>query len=188
VLLTCAACASAKVDTKLLKAATETVKTANVATLECPALAEKRDDLMATTAGAVVKPKTVDLTSPTGIAKAKDLSAPGTAASVALTTVKSTIPGAGFLPLITGSARREAKRSEAINDARVTLAKLEGAMLVKGCPIDGEGDTAANAEAAVTTASAEETAAAPAPEEAASDASAPAAEPAGEAAPAIIEK
>jgi hypothetical protein len=142
------ACASKpKIDANALNAASEAAKTADVAAMECPELAEKRSDLVEKTAQAVVKPKSVDLTSPTGIAKAKDLSPGGTAASVAVTAAKSTIPGAGFIPLITGSAKREATRNEAINNAKVTLARLEGAMIVKGCPIDG-GEPAASEEPA----------------------------------------
>lgn len=189
VALACAACAtSAKVDPKALKAASESVKTANLATMECPELREKRAGLAEKTASAVVKPKTVDFTSPTGLAKAKDLSPPGAAASVALTTVKSTIPGAGFLPLITGSARREAKRADAINDAKVTLAKLEGVMLAKGCPLDAGEAAAAAEDAAVEPASAT-VAAEPAAIEGEPATSADGAEEAPKAeAPAIIEK
>ena len=146
--LTASCAASPMVDPKALNSAAEAMKTADVAGMDCSELAENRDSLVEKTAQAVIKPKSVDLTSPTGIAKAKDLSPGGTAASVAVTAAKSTIPGAGFIPLITGSAKREMKRNEAINNARVTLARLEGAMLVKGCPIDGGESAAEEAPAA----------------------------------------
>jgi hypothetical protein len=167
--LTASCAAAPKVDPSALNAASEAVKTADVAGMNCPELAQNRNDLVEKTAQAVVKPKSVDLTSPTGIAKAKDLSPGGTAASVAVTAAKSTIPGAGFIPLVTGSARREAKRNDAINNAKVTLARLEGAMLVKGCPIDGGEDATEAAPAAEPAAMSDAPAAAtePSPEPAA---------------------
>lgn len=135
-------CASTEVSPKELNAANEAMKSVDVATMECSELEEKRNDLAVKTAKATLKPKAVDLASAEGAAKAKDLKPGQTAASVAMTTAKSIIPGGGFLPLITGSASRTAKRNAALGDASATLAKLEGAMLVKGC------QTAAPAEAA----------------------------------------
>lgn len=144
------ACASkTTVQPKALAAAAEAIKDGDMATMECDALQDSRLGLAEQIAGATVKPRTVDFTDASQVSKAKDLKPPQTAASVALTAVKSTIPGAGFAPLVTGSAFRSAARNEAIGEANVKLARLEGVMLAKGCKaIVGE-DEAPEEEAAM---------------------------------------
>ncbi|MBY0422117.1 MAG: hypothetical protein K2Q06_07425, partial [Parvularculaceae bacterium] len=66
--------------------------------------------------------------------KAKDLNPTGAALSVGMTAAKSIIPGAGFAPLLTGSAQREAKRADAIMRANLVMAKIDGVMIGKRCP------------------------------------------------------
>ena len=142
--LTLCACAGAKVDPKALTAAVDAAPLEALRDMDCDALGQARLGLGDLVAGATVKPTAVDYTDASQIANARSLSPAQTAASVGLTTVKSTIPGAGFVPLISGSAFRSAARAEAIGAANVQLGRLEGAMLAKGCDFaaaaDAEGD------------------------------------------------
>lgn len=116
--------------------------------MDCDALRDTKLGLGEQAAGAIVKPTAVDFTNPADLAKVKELNPGQTALSVAMTTAKSSVPGAGFAPLITGSARRQALRTTALNEADKTLAKLDGVMLAKACDAITSDDETPTVEAA----------------------------------------
>lgn len=127
-------CASTKVKPKELAATAKSVADASgLRDMSCEDLAKARVDLAQKVADATVKPTAVDFTNPSDLSKVKELNPQKTALSVAMTALKSTIPGAGFAPLISGSAFRSANRDEAIVSAKQIVSKLDGVLIGKGC-------------------------------------------------------
>ena len=143
-------CASTKVDTQTLTASAQAISDDDLAGMDCANLEEARLGLAEQISGATLKPNTVDYTDASQVGNAKDLKPMQKAASVGLTTVKSTIPGAGFIPLVTGSAFRNAARTSALGEANIKLARMEGVMLAKGCDVT-VGEETASEEASVET-------------------------------------
>ena len=140
-------CASTKVKPKELAATAKSVADASgLRDMSCEDLAKARVDLAKKVAEATVKPTAVDFTNPADIPKVKELNPPKAALSVAMTTLKSTIPGAGFAPLVTGSAFRSAYRDEAIDGAKQVVSKLDGVLIGKGCAPAEEPAAAQTAE------------------------------------------
>lgn len=142
--LALAGCASTKVKPKDLADASAKAASQSLADMSCEDLDAARGALTEQALGAAVKPTAVDFTSASDLPKAKELNATGAALSVGMTAIKSIIPGAGFAPLITGSAQREAKRADAIMRANLVMAKIDGVMIGKRCPGADSGESAAN--------------------------------------------
>ena len=127
-------CASTKVKPKELAATAKSLAdVSGLRDMSCEDLSKARVQLADQVLKATVKPTAVDFTNPADIPKVKELNPAKTALSVAMTTVKSTIPGAGFAPLISGSAFRSANRDEAIDGAKLVVSKLDGVLIGKGC-------------------------------------------------------
>lgn len=127
-------CTSTKVKPKELADTAKTLADASgLRDMSCEDLAKARVDLAEKVVKATVKPTAVDFTNPADLPKVKELNPPKTALSVAMTTLKSTIPGAGFAPLISGSAFRSANRDEALDGAKLVVSKLDGVLIGKGC-------------------------------------------------------
>lgn len=133
-ILAATGCASTKVKPKELAATAKSLADASgLRNMSCEDLAKARVDLADKVVKATIKPTAVDFTNPADLPKAKELNPPKTALSVAMTTLKSTIPGAGFAPLVSGSAFRSASRDEAIDGAKLVVSKLDGVLIGKGC-------------------------------------------------------
>lgn len=127
-------CASTKVKPKELAATAKSLAdVSGLRDMSCEDLAKARVDLAEKVAKATIKPTAVDFTNPADLPKVKELNPPKTALSVAMTALKSTIPGAGFAPLVSGSAFRSANRDEALDGAKLVVSKLDGVLIGKGC-------------------------------------------------------
>ncbi len=120
-------------DVANLKASSEDLISGKIVNESCTSLGERRASLSGMITATNVQPKSINYTNAAELPKAKDLSAGQHASSVAKTALSSTIPGAGLLPVLTGSAKKQAAQAEALQQGESALAYIDGVMAAKGC-------------------------------------------------------
>jgi len=118
-------------DVANLKASSEDLTSGKIVNESCTSLGERRASLTGMISAANVQPTSINYTNAAELPKAKDMSAGQHASSVAKTALSSTIPGAGLLPVLTGSAKKQAAQAEALQQGQSALAYIDGVMAAK---------------------------------------------------------